>query len=31
MRGAAATIAPLPFSLTHQSFMRFSRTIFPLA
>ena len=29
--GAAATIAPLPFSLTHQSFMRFSRTIFPSA
>ena len=31
VRGAAATIAPLPFSLTHQSFMRFSRTIFPSA
>nr|DAR68130.1 MAG TPA: hypothetical protein [Caudoviricetes sp.] len=31
MRGAAATIAPLPFSLTRQSFMRFFRTICPLA
>ena len=31
VRGAAATLAPLPFSLTRQSFMRFSRTIFPLA
>ena len=30
-RGAAATIAPLPFSLTRQNFMRFSRTIFPSA
>ena len=29
--GGSATIAPLPFSLTHRSFMRFFRTIFPSA
>ena len=31
MRGAAATIAPLPLSLTRRSFTRFFRTISPSA